>query len=222
MEGRGGEVGSGDVHELDGNSIVADCKPIMDSRVKRLHCITPIVNLPSVLKNGILSYDRAAKLHHRSVAMPQVQERRDIKIVPQGRRLHQYANLYFDARNPMLYKRLNEVGSLCVLAVSQNVFAIPDIVLTDCNAASDYARFLHPDHWELIDFNDVFAKDWRHDNIRRFYQHRSRKCAEVLVPQRVPADLLLGAYVVDEAARVLAQAQAPDLPLRIVPDMFFR
>lgn len=194
----------------------------MDSRVKRLHCIMPIANLPSVLENGILSYDGAAKLQHRSVAMQQVQERRDVKIVPQGRRLHQYANLYFDARNPMLYKRLSEAGSLCILVVSRKVFAIPGVVMTDCNAASGYARFLHPDHWDFIDFDDVFAKDWRHDDVRRFYQHRSRKCAEVLVPQRVPPELLLGAYVADEAAKMRAQAQAPDLPLKIVADMFFR
>lgn len=80
----------------------------MDQRVVRLHCIMPIANLSSIMQYGILSYDRAAKLRHHSVAMQPVQERRDGKAVPQGLRLHQYANLYFDARNPMLFKRRHE------------------------------------------------------------------------------------------------------------------
>jgi hypothetical protein len=90
----------------------------MDARVTELHCIMPIANLPSVVAHGILSYESAARLQHASVAMQPVQDRRDQRRVPQGLRLHQYANLYFNARNPMLYKRLDESGSLRVLRVS--------------------------------------------------------------------------------------------------------
>ena len=78
----------------------------MDPRVTELHCIMPIDNINSVMTHGILSHERAAKLPHRSVALQPVQDRRDQKQVPGGLKLHQYANLYFHARNPMLYKRL--------------------------------------------------------------------------------------------------------------------
>ena len=80
----------------------------MNSRVTEFQCIMPLENIPSVLKFGILSNEGAAKLQHRSVAMEDVQEKRDLKHVPGGLKLHQYANLYFHARNPMLYKRRNE------------------------------------------------------------------------------------------------------------------
>lgn len=183
----------------------------------------PIANLASVLEHGILSYDTAARLPHKSVAMQPVQDRRDAKRVPQGLRLHQYANLYFDARNPMLFKRLNELAGLCVLAISRDVLTLPGVVITGQNAASDYVRFLHPNQWEAIDFNDVFAKDWRHPgDPTRYYQHKSRKCAEVLVPRRVAPELLLGAYVADAAAEALVRRAAPALQTRIVPDMFFQ
>ncbi len=88
----------------------------MDKRIKELQCIMPLDNIPSVLEHGILSYERAAKLKHHSVAMPEVQDLRDKKQVPRGLKLHQYANLYFHARNPMLYKRKNE--DICVLRIS--------------------------------------------------------------------------------------------------------
>lgn len=195
----------------------------MDPRVVELHCIMPIANIPSVLAHGILSYDRAARLRHASVAMQPVQDRRDQRRVPQGLRLHQYANLYFHARNPMLYKRLGEAGSLCVLRVSLDALAVPSAVITDSNAASDYARFLHPSQWALINFDDVLAESWMHpDDPRRYYQHKSRKCAEVLVPHRVPAEFVIGACVVDRAARDRLASQAPNLPVTADPDLFLR
>ena len=45
----------------------------MDPRVTELHCIMPTANLGSVMTNGILSYERAAKLPHHSVALQPVQ-----------------------------------------------------------------------------------------------------------------------------------------------------
>lgn len=90
----------------------------MPHRVTELHCIMPIANAHSVMTNGILSHEQAAKLAHRSVAMAEIQDRRDKVHVPGGLRLHQYANLYFHARNPMMFKRKDQAGSLCVLRVS--------------------------------------------------------------------------------------------------------
>lgn len=195
----------------------------MDPRVTELHCIMPIANLASVLANGILSYERTARLQHASVAMQPVQERRDQKRVPQGLRLHQYANLYFHARNPMLFKRLAEASSLCVLRVSLDALAVPGTVITDSNAASNYVRFLHPSQGALINFDDVLAENWTHpgDPIR-YFQHKSRKCAEVLVPHRIPQELLTGAYVIDAAARNRLSAHAPNIPVIIDPVLFFQ
>jgi ssDNA thymidine ADP-ribosyltransferase, DarT len=179
----------------------------MDPRVSELQCIMPIVNMPSVVAHGILSYERAAKLKHFSVAMQPVQDKRDRKAVPGGLRLHQYANLYFDARNPMLYVRRGEAHKLCVLRVSTEVLQLEGTVMSDQNAASDYARFLAPSQWPMLDMNDIFARDWRHvDDQIRAWQHKSRKCAEVLVRHVVPPRSLLGAYVVDDGAATSLQA----------------
>ncbi|MFZ5739316.1 MAG: DarT ssDNA thymidine ADP-ribosyltransferase family protein [Pseudomonadota bacterium] len=158
----------------------------MDPRVTELHCIMPIVNVGSVMTHGILSYDDAAQLPHRSVALQPVQDKRDRKQVPGGLRLHEYANLYFHARNPMLFKRLGEVDDLCVLRVSTDVLRLEGAVISDQNAASDYVRFLHPRQWRALDFDAIYAMDWRHpgDQIA-YWQHRAKKCAEILVPHRV-------------------------------------
>ncbi|WP_111267658.1 DUF4433 domain-containing protein [Marilutibacter maris] len=195
---------------------------VMDPRVTELHCIMPMGNISSVLVNGILSYERANTLPHESIAMAPVQERRDQKQVPGGLRLHQYANLYFHARNPMLYKRLGEAPTLAVLRVSTDVLRVRDVVITDCNAASDYARYLAPGQWQLLDFDDIYATDWRHPgNASRYYQHRSRKCAEVLVPHLVDSRFLRGAYVIDVQAEHRLRKVGFNLPIAVNPSFFF-
>lgn len=193
----------------------------MDARVTELHCIMPIGNMPSVMHNGILSHEQAAKLPHHSVAMQEIQDKRDQKSVPNGLRLHQYANLYFHARNPMLFKRRFE--DVCVLRLSTAVLALPKAVISDQNAASDYVRFLSPNQSAVLHFDDIYARDWRHpDDQIRYFRHKSRKCAEVLVPQRVPPNLITGALVVDAAARDRLNQAGFALPIAIDPDFFFR
>lgn len=195
----------------------------MDPRVTELHCIMPIGNVPSVLEHGILSHARAARLRHRSVAMPPVQDRRDLRNVPQGLKLHQYANLYFHARNPTLFKRKDEASSLCVLRVSTEVLELAGAVITDGSAASDYVRFLDPRQWEVLDFEDIYALDWGHPgDPSRSLQHQSRKCAEVLAPERVEPRFLTGAYVVDSEAAALLNKAGFGLPVVIDPLLFFR
>ncbi len=193
----------------------------MDNRVSELHCIMPIGNIPSVLAHGILSHEGASKLKHHSVAMQVIQDKRDVKAVPGGLKLHQYANLYFHARNPMLYKRRNE--DVCVLRVSVGVLQLRGVAITDQNAASDYVRFLAPSQWRYLDFDDIFARDWTHpDDAIRGYRHKSRKCAEVLIPNLVQASMLIGAYVPNEAARMTLVEEGFALPININPDFFFR
>jgi len=195
----------------------------MDPRVTELHGIMPMKNIGSVLMHGILSYERAARLPHHSVAMQAIQDRRDEKQVPGGLHLHQYANLYFHARNPMLYKRMAESDGLCVLRVSVEVFELPGVVVTDCNAASGYARYLAPSQWQLLEFDDIFAHDWRHQNDPpRYYQHKSRKCAEVLVPRCVEPKFLIGAYVIDARAEARLRATGFNRPISIDSVLFFK
>src|SRR5262249_39662334 len=136
----------------------------MDDRVTEFHCIMPISNIPSVIKRGILSHEGAAKIEHQSAAMQEIQDRRDKKSVPGGLKLHQYANLYFHARNPMLYKRKAQARTLSVLRVSIDVRHLAGVVITDRNASSDWVRFLHPTQYRLLDFDSIFAMDWRHPN----------------------------------------------------------
>lgn len=197
----------------------------MNPGVTEFQCIMPLENIPSVLKLGILSHERASKLQHGSVAMQEIQERRDQKHVPGGLKLHQYANLYFHARNPMLYKRKDEAGNLCVLRVSLEVSKVAGVVFADRNASSDYVRFLHPSQWSLLDFDAIFAADWNRQHVDDPYAklvHKSKKCAEILVPHLVEPKHLIGAIVVDAATGSKLQSIGFDVSVTVDSEMFFR
>lgn len=184
--------------------------------------ITPLVNIPSILVNGILSHAQASKLPHHSVALQDVQDKRDKVQIPGGLTLHEYANVYFHARNPMMSRRRNEAQSLCVLRVSTEILKIQGAVITDQNAVSKYVKFSAPDHLKFMNLDYVFAANWKHqDDQIEEWRHSSAKCAEALIPKRIPPDYLLGAYVVNDFARTELVSLGFALPIDIHADLFF-
>jgi hypothetical protein len=65
--------------------------------------------------------------------------------------------------------------------------------------------------------------DWRHpDDQIAEWRHKSRKCAEVLVPHQVEPKYLIGAYVVDQAAAQRLTNVGFALPIAVEPVLFFR
>jgi hypothetical protein len=189
-----------------------------------LHYITPIINVASILSRGILSHRFADKVPHESVAMQEVQDRRINKVVPgTGKRLHDYANIYFCARNPMLYKRKDTHTELCVLRISTAVLDLDGVIVTDRNAAATIASFRPvATGLALLDRDLVFADDWRHPGDELEYlKHRSIKCAEVLVPDRVPRTYITGTYVSCMQSRAKLAKIDPDLKIAVDPHLFF-
>lgn len=189
-----------------------------------LHCIMPIANVGSVMQHGILSHQRASRIDHVSVADDAIQGLRRPVKVPGGRFLHEYANLYINARNAMMYKRKERHEELCVLRIDTRVLDIEGALVTDMNVASGWARPTEPDEAGLgrLDRETIFAHSWNHPDDLTKQKHKSRMMAEVLIPDRVPAEHVVGAYVsCEEAQRSLAQV-APGIQATLNPSMFFR
>lgn len=162
--------------------------------LNELHYITLIDNVPSILTKGILSHDLAEKVQHRSIAMQEVQNRRSSKKVSGGRMLHEYVDTYICARNPMLYLRKDSHAELCVLRIDPVVLDLGGVIVTDRNAASN-ARFSPgKTGLALIDREQVFAEYWIHSGDELATDnHKKIKCAEVLVPSRIPPNYVFGA-----------------------------
>jgi len=194
------------------------------SDIKELHYITHIRNVHSICHEGILSHKHAHGVSHISVASPEVQERRAKKIIPGGLALHAYVNLYFDARNPMLYVLQAKYADLCILRINPAVMKLPGAIVADRNASSDYARFFRcPDGLKYLNKDMIFATSWTHpDNQFAEWEHKSIKCAEVLIPEKVLPQYILGAYVSCTEALTSFQKTNVSVSAIVQPFIFFR
>lgn len=190
--------------------------------VKELHFITPIGSLESILMRGILCHNRASRLPHRSIASESVQDIRRGKSVPGGLSLHSYANLYFNARNPMMYCRQDE-PDLVVVRVSPAVLDIPNTVIADGNAADKDTRF-YPSPGGLGNLNSerIFATWWTDPDYWTYLEKKRVRNAEVLVPDLIPSQYIQGCYVDTREKRRACQA-LEDLPaVDVRREIFFR
>ena len=188
-----------------------------------LHCITPIANMQSIMTYGLLSHNGAERVAHVSIADPTIQGRRSPKSVPGGLSLHDYVNLYINARNKMMYKRLDQQQVVCVLRVDPAVVDTPHAIIVDRNASSDWARFYpSPEGLAHIDPERVFAEYWTHDDPFEAMEHGSIVCAEVLVPHRIDPAYFLGAYVSCEEARWELAKLDLGIDIQLNAYLFFR
>ena len=196
---------------------------MLRSRVRELHYITHVDNVPSILTYGVLSHQRAQSVQHRSVASEEVQGRRTAKRLPNGAQLHDYANLYFDARNPMMSRLLYDgVHGLIVVRISSDVLDIPGTILTDGNAAADATRFYSsPGGLSNLDDTLIYAISWNDQDFWRKIEKKRVRNAEVLVPNMVGTEYIRGCYASDATMRTKCQMLAGTLEVGINETIYF-
>lgn len=186
------------------------------------HFITHVANVHQIVEGGILSHRRSQHVHHVSVADPQVhqvQERRSAKVVMR-RPLHGYANVYFDARNPMMVRKRGEYDEIAVMAVHASALDLPGAVIADGNAAADGTQFFEsPGGLEHLDERYVYARYWVDPYGFPIPERKRKRCAELLVPELIPAGLVRGIYVV-KSDHVLTKDPSLGIPVEAKPDLF--
>lgn len=192
--------------------------------ISELYNIVPISNIQSILEYGLLSHNRIRALPHEDISDKTVQARRENKTIPNiGTKLHDYANLYICARNPMMYSRKDNINSICVLRIDKAVLELDSVVISDRNASSDYCRYYNvQEGLKFLDFDSIFADDWRHPgNPYAYYEHKSMKCAEILVPNLVQSGFINGAFVGNRVAHREMRSKYPDIDVSVNTHMFF-
>jgi len=196
------------------------------SDIIELHYIAPMVNLPSIFTKGILCHKLVSKIEHTSIALKDVQEKRANKIVPGGKPLHEYVNLYINARNPMMYRRSDRVNEICVLSISKEVLNLEGVIIADRNATSDCIFAPSPSGLIYVDGSVIKSVSWNDPDIIEKYRKRLIMCAEVLIPNSLSANFINKIYVVNEAIKnnlenVLTNININKV-IEVKPLLFFR
>lgn len=192
--------------------------------IKELHYIAHLENIPSILGKGILCHNKIKKTTFKDISLTEVQERRLKKRIPGGGSLHNYVNMYFDAHNPMLSCLRAFNNDICILRINSNVLNLPGCIITDRNASSDYVKFFTvKDGLDKLEFDKIFDNYWHHVGYDEYDQmeHKSIKCAEVLIPLILSSNYIIGAYVMNEDVKEKLVKVGFNQPITIKNEMFF-
>jgi hypothetical protein len=171
--------------------------------IKCLFYITHVENVPSILANGILSHKlvEAQSIPFTPIYDAGIVSNRKDKATPERGSLWDYANLYFQPRNPTMYRVVHErtTKNLAVVGVKPSVLQLPHVMIADGNAANNPTRFFSPSQgikviegqWPIIQ-----AEYWNDlDGSKR------KIMAECLVPDYIPPDYIHTIFVADHEAQ---------------------
>ena len=196
------------------------------SDIRNLYYITHIDNLSSILERGILSHEQIEKerVQPAHIYHTDIVNRRREKNTPDRKSLWSYANLYFQARNPMMYRVVHEKGAkdLAVVSVAKKILQTPGVFITDGNAANDPTQFYFPsDGLKMLDQQwKIVQNEWWNnlDGSKR------KIMAECLVPNSVSPEFINSVYVTNEETRKRISGMVGYRSISVIPEpkMFFQ
>ncbi len=203
-----------------------DFMPKRKPEIKGLYYITHIDNVPSILQHGILSHHRIEqeRVPFTPIYDAAIVNRRQNRTTATGKSLWEYANLYFQARNPMLYRVLHEKKpfEVAVLGVDPAVLQHDGSVIATGNAASAESEFL-PAKTGLDAIGNmwsVISAEWWNDTDGS----KRKIMAECLVPGQVSPEHIHSIYVSSHDVVPKVPKSATSRTVEVVPEprMFFR
>ncbi len=164
---------------------------------RELYYITHVANLSSIASHGILSHNLIEKkgIDYTPIYDKQIVANREGKKTPDGQSLWDFANLYFQPRNPMMYRVVieNSLDKIAVVSVRRDVLTDKATFFTDGNAASADSKFYPIDQFKKHEQRILkeTSKDWW--NI--FDGSKRKIMAECLVPNVILPDYIHTIYV---------------------------
>ena len=172
-------------------------------KLRELYYITHIENLLSILKRGILCHRKIIEeqINFTPIYDEDIIALRKGKRVPDGRELWDFVNLYFQPRNPMLYRVLFhsnfKIDEVVVIGLKNSLLNRNDIILTDGNAASSNTQFFPVKDRDISKYiREKTDKEWWaiEDGSKREIM------AECLVPEKVEPEYISEIYVANQDA----------------------
>src|SRR5688572_8969960 len=169
--------------------------------IKGLFYITHVNNIKSILRHGILSHAlvEARKVQFTPIYDAQIVSNRRERKTPHDKSLWDYANLYFQPRNPMLYRVINEKNKkdIAIVGVRPDILKRPNAFISTGNAASLPSEILPiKDGLKAIDqMWKVIDSEWWNDTDGS----KRKIMAECLVPELIPSNLIQAIYVANHS-----------------------
>ncbi len=176
---------------------------------ENLYYICHVSNIESILENGIFA---------RAQIEEEVSGRKD-KEVSYGKKLHEYVNLYFQARNAKLYRFIHNFGrkNIAVLGIKSSVIEAEGCYFTDRNAAANSVEF----YSDINELNHVDEKILTKEYWTNSDDTKQKMMAEVLVEDKISPDNISAIYLLQKNDSIKQLAGSKNISVITEPSMFF-
>ncbi len=201
-------------------------------KIKSLYYITHIDNLPSILERGILSHVKIetertqfiSMFKRKTDAKDNINKRQKVKLPDSRKNLLNYTSLFFQPRNPMMYRAIFETGinRLAVLELADAVLNKPEVIIADGNTSDELTQF-NPAAQGLQKLQQQ-QKTMQSEWWKECDGSKRRIMAECLVPDRVSPEYIHSVVVADSGIKNWVEkiVEGSQLPVICQPDMFFQ
>lgn len=170
------------VNRPQSTAVVNNDARLNQYQITYLYHMTHKSNLENILRNGLLSHNEAHRgLNQIDIADNEVNTRRGKREPIFNRSIHDYVPLYFNPKNPMLFRRKNIQNDIVIIAIDSNLLLGQNVLFTDGNAASQTTSFYNSlNNLNRLNWQCIRSEYWND------YQDGKRiKCAEVLVYPKI-------------------------------------
>ena len=195
--------------------------------VRELFYITHIENIPSILSRGIYSHEKVESegIDYTPIYDENIVSRRKGILLENGKSLWSYANLFYNPRNPMLFRVTREkpINDLAVIGIHNRALDLRDVLISDGNAAHHISSIFPLDEKLLLRIVNKTRREWWND----IDGSKRKIMAECLVPDSVPPALVRSIYVASHEAKqkvdkMLDPFSRDRLTIAPEPYMFFQ
>ncbi|MFN4219616.1 MAG: DarT ssDNA thymidine ADP-ribosyltransferase family protein [bacterium] len=194
-------------------------------KLRGLYYITHIDNIPSILERGILCHRLIEKenIKYTPIYNVDIVASKKEKKLPDGRNLWDFANLYFQPRNAMLYRVVLDLGieNIAIVGLKNSILYKEDIFIENGNTASPYTIILpiKQARKHIKDIRKKVDREWwaLEDGSKR------ELMAECLVPGKVSSSYISEIYVPNHEVKSKLQSKIPEVNIPIIPEpeLFF-
>lgn len=180
-------------------------------------------NLQNILQNGLKSHNEARRndLTRVDIADNQVNDRRSRREPIYNRSIHDYVPLYFNPKNPMLFRRSNIQNNIVILAIDRNILYQDNIIFTDGNAAANATSFYNnPEELNNLSWSCINAEYWND-----IVDGKRLKCSEVLVYPNIPTSSIQKIFCNNEQTKMFISSKLnnfPNIETEINSNLYFR
>ncbi|MEW6481532.1 MAG: DarT ssDNA thymidine ADP-ribosyltransferase family protein [bacterium] len=196
-------------------------------KLRGLYYITHIDNLHSILEKGILSHRQIEqqKIPFTCIYDAEIVDVRREKEVSKGLTLWDFANLYFQPRNAMLYRVVVfssgiNTKDIIIIGLKSSILKRKDIFVTTGNAVSSETEFFSSENAQkyIKNIREKTDKEWwaRADGSKR------ELMAECLVPDNISPAYISEIYVPDRVTlSKVRNICGENIPVIPEPELFF-